>query len=62
METRLESIMSEEGIAMEALLGGDGIADRPWRLNVSSFRLRDHLPNTTVDCAKKFGTFVFLFR
>ncbi|XP_024401837.1 metal tolerance protein 11 isoform X1 [Physcomitrium patens] len=55
METRLESIMSEEGIAMEALLGGDGIADRPWRLNVSSFRLRDHLPNTTVDCAKKFG-------
>lgn len=61
METRLE--LTEEGTAMEALLGFDGTADTPWRLNVKSFRLPGHLPSDSpktaaADCMKKFGTFI----
>jgi len=65
METRLESIMSEEGTAMESLLGGDANVDAPWRLNVNSFRLPGHhhveSPRTAAaDCMKKFSTFLLL--
>jgi len=61
METRLE--LTEEGTAMEALLGVDGNADTPWQLNVKSFRLPGHLPpdspkTAAADCMKKFGTFI----
>lgn len=61
MEIRLEFIMFEEGIVMEVFLGGDGIVDRLWWLNVSLFCLWDYLLNIIVDCVKKFGMFVFLF-
>jgi hypothetical protein len=59
METRLD--MDEEGTAMEALLGGDGHADRTWQLNVNSFRLPEHQPSESprtaaADCMKKLST------
>lgn len=34
--------MTEEGTAMQALLGADSNGDTPWRLNVDSFRLPGH--------------------
>lgn len=40
MESRLG--MTEEGTAMQALLGADSNGDTPWRLNVDSFRLPGH--------------------
>lgn len=54
--------MAEEGTAMEALLGGEGSADRGWQLNVNSFRLPEHQPSESprtaaADCMKKFSTF-----
>ncbi|KAG0558723.1 hypothetical protein KC19_10G048800 [Ceratodon purpureus] len=60
MGTRLESVMVEEGTPMEALLGPDGNADRPWRLDVKSFRLPGYQPpespkTAAADCLKKFG-------
>jgi len=53
--------MSEEGTAMESLLGGDANVDAPWRLNVNSFRLPGHhhveSPRTAAaDCMKKFSS------
>jgi hypothetical protein len=62
MGTRLESIMAEDGTPMEALLGADGNADTPWRLDVKSFRLPGYQPpespkTAAADCMKKFGTF-----
>lgn len=62
MGTRLDSITVEQGTPREALLGVDGSADRPWRLDVKSFRHPSYEPpasptTTVAGCMKKLGTF-----
>jgi hypothetical protein len=67
MGTRLESIMAEDGTPMEALLGADGNADTPWRLDVKSFRLPGYQPpespkTAAADCMKNSVHFTLFIR